>query len=98
MTAVDCMKVYIVIICSLINLCWYVSSYSELVPNYDSKTFVIRGFTYLRRKGDPFYSDPLSINGLDWRLKVYPDGNGVVRGSFLSVFLELSSGPPEAAK
>ncbi|ODN01280.1 E3 ubiquitin-protein ligase TRIM37 [Orchesella cincta] len=71
---------------------------SELVPNYDTKTFLVRGFSFLRRKGDPFYSDPLSVNGLDWRLKVYPDGNGVVRGSFLSVFLELSSGPPEPAK
>lgn len=38
------------------------------------------------------------INFLSWRLKVYPDGNGVVRGNYLSVFLELSSGLPETSK
>jgi len=38
------------------------------------------------------------MNGLCWRLKVYPDGNGVVRGTYLSVFLELTAGPPETAK
>ncbi|KAJ8949187.1 hypothetical protein NQ318_021680 [Aromia moschata] len=31
-------------------------------------------------------------------LKVYPDGNGVVRGNYLSVFLELSAGYPETSK
>lgn len=30
--------------------------------------------------------------------KVYPDGNGVVRGNYLSVFLELSSGFIEKSK
>ena len=31
-------------------------------------------------------------------LQVYPDGNGVVRGNYLSVFLELSAGLPETSK
>jgi tripartite motif-containing protein 37 len=31
-------------------------------------------------------------------LKVYPDGNGIVRGNYLSVFLELTSGVSEPAK
>jgi tripartite motif-containing protein 37 len=31
-------------------------------------------------------------------LKVYPDGNGVVRGNYLSVFLELSAGLLETSK
>ncbi len=44
------------------------------------------------------YSPPLNVNGLSWRLKVYPDGNGVVRGNYLSVFLELSAGLPETSK
>ena len=30
--------------------------------------------------------------------QVYPDGNGVVRGNYLSVFLELSAGLPETSK
>lgn len=31
-------------------------------------------------------------------LQVYPDGNGIVRGNYLSVFLELSAGLPETSK
>lgn len=71
---------------------------SEIVPAYDSSTFQINGFCKLRHKGDPVYSEPLNVNGLSWRLKVYPDGNGVVRGNYLSVFLELTSGLPETSK
>jgi len=71
---------------------------SEIVPAYDSSTFCISNFSTLRHKGDPVYSDPLNINGLSWRLKVYPDGNGVVRGNYLSVFLELTAGLPETSK
>ncbi|KAF3840677.1 hypothetical protein F7725_006539 [Dissostichus mawsoni] len=68
---------------------------SELVPAYDSSTFVLVNF---RQRADPVYSPPLQISGLCWRLKVYPDGNGVVRGNYLSVFLELSAGLPETSK
>lgn len=58
----------------------------------------MHNFTQLQRKSDPVYSSPLHCNGLCWRLKVYPDGNGVVRGNYLSVFLELSAGYPETSK
>ncbi|XP_048375159.1 E3 ubiquitin-protein ligase TRIM37 isoform X4 [Sphaerodactylus townsendi] len=71
---------------------------SELVPSYDSTTFVLENFSTLRQRADPVYSPPLQISGLCWRLKVYPDGNGVVRGYYLSVFLELSAGLPETSK
>ena len=47
---------------------------------------------------DPIYSQPLHVNGLTWRLKVYPDGNGTVRGTYLSVFLELTNGLNEPSK
>ncbi|XP_029029822.1 E3 ubiquitin-protein ligase TRIM37 isoform X2 [Betta splendens] len=70
----------------------------ELVPAYDSSTFVLVNFSTLRQRADPVYSPPLQISGLCWRLKVYPDGNGVVRGNYLSVFLELSAGLPETSK
>ncbi|XP_028133765.1 E3 ubiquitin-protein ligase TRIM37 isoform X3 [Diabrotica virgifera virgifera] len=72
--------------------------HSEIVPAYDSCTFVMHGFSRYQRKADPIYSTPLHCNGLCWRLKVYPDGNGVVRGNYLSVFLELSAGYPETSK
>ncbi|KAJ8917379.1 hypothetical protein NQ315_002403 [Exocentrus adspersus] len=72
--------------------------HSEIVPAYDTSTFVMHCFSQLQRKADPVYSTPLHCNGLCWRLKVYPDGNGVVRGNYLSVFLELSAGYPETSK
>jgi tripartite motif-containing protein 37 len=71
---------------------------SELVPQYDSSTFTIHSFSQLQHKADPIYSPALNVNGLSWRLKVYPDGNGVVRGNYLSVFLELSAGLTETSK
>jgi len=72
--------------------------HSEIVPQYDEKSFTLNHFTALQSKADPVYSPPLHVNGLSWRLKVYPDGNGVVRGNYLSVFLELSAGLPETSK
>ncbi|CAF1442576.1 unnamed protein product [Adineta ricciae] len=71
---------------------------SEIVPQYDSSTFVITTFSILRHNVDPIYSQPLHVNGLTWRLKVYPDGNGTVRGTYLSVFLELTNGLNEPSK
>ncbi|XP_062479431.1 E3 ubiquitin-protein ligase TRIM37 isoform X2 [Pezoporus occidentalis] len=61
-------------------------------PDFTRKCFS------LRQRADPVYSPPLQVSGLCWRLKVYPDGNGVVRGYYLSVFLELSAGLPETSK
>lgn len=55
-------------------------------------------FTYKQQKGVPVYSSSLQVNGLNWRLKVYPFGNGAVRGEYLSVFLELTAGLPESRK
>ncbi|XP_070573024.1 E3 ubiquitin-protein ligase TRIM37-like isoform X2 [Ptychodera flava] len=71
---------------------------SELVPAYDNSRFVMSNFSSMQAKADPVYSPPLNVSGLSWRLKVYPDGNGVVRGNYLSVFLELSAGLPETSK
>uniref|UniRef100_A0A1I8GPT5 E3 ubiquitin-protein ligase TRIM37 n=1 Tax=Macrostomum lignano TaxID=282301 RepID=A0A1I8GPT5_9PLAT len=71
---------------------------SEIVPQYDSSTFRMEQFSQLQQRADPVYSDPLLVSGLSWRLKVYPDGNGVVRGNYLSVFLELTAGLPETSK
>ncbi|XP_022250370.1 E3 ubiquitin-protein ligase TRIM37-like [Limulus polyphemus] len=71
---------------------------SEIVPCYESNTFVMHNFSILQQRADPVYSPALNICGLTWRLKVYPDGNGVVRGHYLSVFLELSAGLPETSK
>lgn len=47
---------------------------------------------------DILYSDDLKTNGLCWRLKVYPFGNGAIKGEFISVFLELRDGLIENSK
>ncbi|VVC89753.1 unnamed protein product [Leptidea sinapis] len=60
--------------------------HSEIVPSYDSSTFPLSNFTQLQHAAAPVYSSPLHVHGLCWRLKVYPDGNGVVRGNYLSVY------------
>lgn len=36
------------------------------------------------------YSEGKVINGVEWRLKVYPKGNGLAREKYLSVFVEMS--------
>ena len=71
---------------------------SEIVPPFQHSLFTIEDFSRLRNNADPIYSPPLFVDGLKWRLKVYPDGNGIVRGNYLSVFLELTSGVTEPAK
>lgn len=76
----------------------YLVVHSEIVPPYDTGTFVMDQFTYKQQKGVPVYSSSLQVNGLNWRLKVYPYGNGAVRGEYLSVFLELTAGLPESRK
>ncbi|RXG74022.1 E3 ubiquitin-protein ligase TRIM37 [Armadillidium vulgare] len=42
---------------------------SEIVPQFDSSTFVLNSFSQLQHKADPVYSPPLHVNGLSWRLK-----------------------------
>lgn len=71
---------------------------SEIVPAYETGVFIMQNFSKLQKKAEPVYSSPLYVNGLCWRLKVYPGGNGAVRKEYLSVFLELTVGYPETSK
>jgi tripartite motif-containing protein 37 len=71
---------------------------SEIVPEYDVGEFTIEGYNDLRQSTDVIYSQPINVNGLSWRLKVYPNGTGMARGTFLSVFLEMWKGLKEAAR
>ena len=45
---------------------------SEVVPEYDTSVFKIASFREKQRRGDEVYSDPMEVQGLVWRLKVYP--------------------------
>eukprot|EP00771_Trimastix_marina_P003035 gnl/Trimastix_PCT/4217.p1 GENE.gnl/Trimastix_PCT/4217~~gnl/Trimastix_PCT/4217.p1 ORF type:complete len:535 (+),score=120.31 gnl/Trimastix_PCT/4217:93-1607(+) len=74
---------------------------TEIFPPFHSSTFIIHGFPALRDSPDSeiLYSDPMNaFAGVSWRLKVYPNGNGVARGLYLSVFLEMVKGRPEQLK
>ena len=48
---------------------------SEIVPQYDTSTFVMNNFSGLQQRADPVYSQALQVSGLNWRLKVYPVRN-----------------------
>lgn len=52
----------------------------------------------MRATHEVIYSEPLIANGLTWRLKVYPNGNGIAKGNYLSIFLEMVSGLEEVSK
>ena len=71
---------------------------SELVPNYESSIFVIKDFSRIRHTHEVVYSEPLIFNGLTWRLKVYPNGNGIAKGNYISIFLEMLKGLSEPSK
>ena len=78
---------------------------SELVPQYEQAVFVIKNFNRIRNsqpnqtseENEIVYSDPplVTRSGLSWRLKVYPNGNGIAKGNYISVFLEMLKGLPE---
>jgi tripartite motif-containing protein 37 len=82
------------------NLSTNVSSnfISEFIPEYDKGTFTILNFSEAREMANVVYSTPIVINGLFWRLKVYPNGTGMARGTFLSVFLEMWKGLDQPKK
>ncbi|CEP03788.1 hypothetical protein PBRA_003395 [Plasmodiophora brassicae] len=64
---------------------------SEIAPEFHGAVFCLSSFLEAHANEELIYSQPFSRNGLTWRLKVYPNGNGTARGVFLSVFLEMSS-------
>lgn len=80
---------------------------SDLVPDYECSVFTIRNFSRILTQqnqsgaaaddSEIVYSDPplVTKSGLTWRLKVYPNGNGIARGNYISVFLEMLKGLPE---
>ncbi|XP_025411276.1 E3 ubiquitin-protein ligase TRIM37-like isoform X2 [Sipha flava] len=76
----------------------YDDFHSEIIPKFEGGTLVIKSFSDKMLLLEPIYSLPIGCNGVSWRLKVYPSGNGIVRNRYLSVFLELTSGPPGVSR
>lgn len=69
-----------------------------MIPKFEGGNLIIKSFSGKMLQSEPIYSLPIGCNGVSWRLKVYPNGNGIVRDRYLSVFLELTSGPPGVSR
>ncbi|XP_035895646.1 E3 ubiquitin-protein ligase TRIM37-like [Anopheles stephensi] len=64
-------------------------------PDCLDEVVTIRNVVEAVKSSACLYSDILSDDiGGQWRLQVYPGGNGETRGQFLCIFLELCSGIP----
>lgn len=70
---------------------------SEVVPPFEEAKFELLASQF-SHEFDVVYSEPLYSNGLTWRLKIYPTGNGIAKDNFMSVFLELAGGYPGASR
>ena len=60
---------------------------ADLVPHYVTWQYRMQRFS---EKAGIVYSEPKKINGVEWRLKIYPRGNGLAREKYLSVFVEMT--------
>jgi len=63
---------------------------SEVVPEFESAIFNFKNFSSHLNSTEFLYSEPIHSNGVQWRLKVYPNGSGSAKGSYISVFLEMT--------
>lgn len=59
----------------------------EIVPKFNRFVFIMKDIM----KGDAIvYSDGQQMNGVKWRLKVYPRGTSAGKNTHVSVFLEMT--------
>ena len=70
---------------------------NPLLPKYSCGSFEIKNFLDIKIN-KIIYSNSMRINGLSWKIKVYPKGNESSKGEYISVFLELESGVNESSK
>ena len=70
---------------------------NPLVPKYESGIFEVKNFLSIKTD-KVMYSQEMRINGLIWKMKLYPKGNATSKGEYISIFLELQSGVNESSK
>ena len=61
----------------------------DLVPEFTVWKYTLTNFS--TRTGI-VYSESQNLNGVEWRLKIYPHGNGLARDKYISVFVEMTKG------
>ena len=70
---------------------------NSIIPSYETAIFQVENFEKINNS-EVIYSPELIINGLKWRLKLYPKGNASSKNEYLSIFLELIGKVPEVSK
>ena len=74
---------------------------NSIIPKYETAKFEINNFLDIlnnNNNNEIIYSPELRINGLIWRIKLYPKGNATAKNEYISIFLELLEGINEMSK
>ena len=64
----------------------------EVFLPYHGDVFVLRNYSSRKRQNEIVFSKPLEVNGIRWRLKIYPNGSSPYKGQYLSIFVEMMRG------
>ena len=64
----------------------------EIALKYATGIFFLKPYSLYRKTNEIVYSEPLVADGITWRIKVYPNGTGIYKGMYLSLFVELVKG------
>ena len=62
---------------------------NDIIPDFQSYNYELNNFSTLDYS--VVYSESYFLNGIEWRLKIYPRGNGQAKNKYLSVFLEMTN-------
>lgn len=60
----------------------------EIVPQFNEFKYILKNYEELDEAIT--YSHSYFTNGIEWKLKIYPKGNGIAKETHLSVFLEMT--------
>ena len=52
----------------------------------------MQNYQTLKESDEIVYSPIVQTNGVKFRLKIYPNGNGNAKNQYISVFIEMTSG------
>lgn len=64
-------------------------STNDILPDFNQCIYKLNDFSTLDYS--VVYSESYLLNGIEWRLKIYPRGNGQAKDKCLSVFLEMTN-------
>lgn len=65
---------------------------NQISLKYTTGIFILKPYSLYKKTNEIVYSSPLESDGITWRIKVYPNGTGIYKGMYLSLFVELVKG------